>query len=67
LVPVSRSRTKTSRIKLVSPGTMLFEALSKATKRPSALMSGEFAPVSDSPPSWARLTSVSVPARRSNR
>ncbi|GAB3842080.1 hypothetical protein GCM10029963_14530 [Micromonospora andamanensis] len=64
VVPVTRSRTNTSDVALVSSDTRgAVEA--KATYRPSALIAGVPAPASASVPSAARLTRVVTPVARS--
>ena len=63
VVPVCRSRTKTSGTPLLSPATRFVAADSNTTKRPSAERSGFDDGPSGSPPSTATLTRVTVPSR----
>src|ERR1035437_2886850 len=64
-VPAIKSRTKTSGMPLVSPGTRFDALLMKATYRPSGVMTGSVeAPFADAP-FVETLTSVVVPATRS--
>src|SRR5439155_7654564 len=64
MVPVGRSKTKTSTALLVSPATRLVAALAKATLRPSADSDGAEPAASPGAPPGGRTSTV-VPAPRS--
>src|SRR5439155_797933 len=65
VVPVSRSRTKTSETPFVSPPTRFEASETKATKRPAAEIDGSLLSLFPSTPAELTLTLVMVPVSRS--